>query len=85
MADIQLTKRKFEILTPMLLKVKVFWDVMPCRWTNSCRRLKDVRTFTFSAKQSRTAWPWIWRHYDPSELRELLSQRHSVTPQKTWN
>jgi hypothetical protein len=31
------------------------------------------------------AWPWSWRHHNPSKCPELLTQCHSVTHQKNLN
>ena len=44
---------------------------------------KDHSAFIFRVKHtSWMAWPWKWRHCDPSEHQELLSQQNSVTLQK---
>ena len=48
--------------------------------------LKDHSAFVFSVRQSRKNDSlWGWRSFDRWKCRELLTNWHSITTQKTWN
>jgi hypothetical protein len=73
-----------KVNNPLLLRqtdwifLPVFWDVEVCCWA--------VGVSCFDGLKSWTAWPCVHAHthYSPSKHWRLLSQRHSVTPEKTW-
>jgi hypothetical protein len=49
-----------------------------CRWTSS--------SCSPEGQHSAAAWPWIYRHHDPSKSLELPTQwQHSIISQKTWH
>jgi hypothetical protein len=57
-------------------------------WVNSCRRFGRWYCLHFQDQvtpldSSCTAWPWRWRHHDPSERPELFTQRYGVTSPNT--
>ena len=75
----------FEVLTAVLLKVKVFGNVTPCIWRVVPNILKNLGVFTFGVKHSSWhAWSKRWRHCNPSKRHKLLMQWQSVTSQMTW-
>jgi hypothetical protein len=37
----QFTFARFEVLTVVLLKYRIFWDVMLCRWVSVARRFGE--------------------------------------------
>ena len=59
-----------EVLTVLLLKVQIIWDVMLCPWASS--------SFCFRGSyclhcQGEAAWPWRFRHYSPlGNIRKYL-------------
>jgi hypothetical protein len=44
---------RLEVLTVMLLKIQVFWDVILCQWINISQCFKGTTIF----KTSRTIYP----------------------------
>jgi len=42
-----------KVLTVALLKIQVFWGVMPCVLVNSYRYFEGSQAFTFGVKQSK--------------------------------
>jgi hypothetical protein len=57
-----------EVLTGILVNLKVFWDTMMCHRASSSARLLDCEDE---------------RHYEPSKHQELLAQQHSIASHKT--
>jgi hypothetical protein len=73
--------------------VSIYWSLnFPCPWrlnswivTPCLRCIKGYRLFrrvlgTFICR----TWPWKWSGYESSKCRQLQTQRHNVTCQKTW-
>jgi len=46
--------------------------------------LLNIQVFC-DVKLCKSAWPWTWRHYDPTTRWELVKELNSVTYQDTWN
>jgi len=66
----------FDVLTVVLLKIQVFWEVTLCHWVSNSFWWKDRSAFIVRVKQSMTTWPWRWMHCD------LLNWQHSILLQK---
>jgi len=66
----------FDVLTVVLLKIQMFWEVTVCHWVSNSFWWKDHSAFVVRVKQSMTTWPWRWRHCD------LLKWQHSILLQK---
>jgi hypothetical protein len=45
---------RFEVLTAVLMKIQVFWDVMLCHWVNISCLFKVHSAFTVRVKQSKS-------------------------------
>ena len=54
------------------------WDVYPVVGWVFFDVSKEWSVFIFGA------WPWRWRHYDPSECHKILTWQQNVTSQKAW-
>jgi hypothetical protein len=59
-----------------LIKIRVFWNVMSCRWASNNGRFVDR-----SVLSSWTAWLRTWKHYELPKRRDLLPQIHCVASQ----
>jgi len=73
------TLPRFKVFTVQHLRIQVFWDVGLCRWVSTSQCLVHIQGHR--VKQSKMAWPWGQRHYDPLYLHEPLT-RHSVMSKK---
>jgi len=74
-------KGRFKVLTAVLMKIQVFWDVAPCRLVNNNRYFGGPQCFLPQSQAvldelfflipqtSLSAWPWRWRHYPPPKCR----------------
>lgn len=63
---------KLKVLTMMLLRIGVFWDVTLCYWVSGSCSSKHRCAFVVCIKQSSWAgWFWRWRH-DTLEQQERL-------------
>ena len=54
------------------MKIQVFWDLIPCRLTNSSRHFERLLCLHHQclAVQKYASWtnlPWQWRQYSPSK------------------
>jgi len=52
----------FDDVTAMMLNIKVFWDVMPCRLLKYFPRILVSRLVGRAVRGFWVAWPWIWRN-----------------------
>jgi len=64
-----------EALTVVLLRIQPFCDVMSCHW---------VTDPWWSERRWLATYPWRWRHHNPLEWWEPLTQWHSTTFRKIW-
>ena len=62
---------KFEVFKKVLLKIRVFWDVILC-WLSSSLLV---------------AWPWRWSHHNPSSCQEQQSIKsyESASPRRSMS
>jgi len=82
---------KFKVLTGVLLKVQIFWDVTPCRPVSSYRRwegLLDLPAPRFSCP-TREIKHQVCFHLKTNALRTFETSvvfpcRHGAASQKTW-
>ena len=59
----------FEVVTPMLLNIRVFWYVMPFVLVIRRLCLEVSQYLCLQDYSTRTSSPWTYRHYDPSSLQ----------------
>jgi hypothetical protein len=85
----------FEVLTAVVMKSTVFWDITPCSPLKVNRRFEETSS-SGSNKPSKipivispSRWylarvfrPWRWRWHVPPKRRLTLSRLHSSVPQK---
>ena len=76
-----------EVLTAVLLRIQVFWDVTPCWWMSHSRYSTQTYCFYLQVSSSGiwTAWPYVWgqrsfetsgNHRQRSSLEDLRFQQH---------
>jgi len=66
------------VLTTVLLKTKIFWNVTQCRGASSFPRFEGSYCLNLLGQVL-----WWWRRYNPSRRRELFPQVYGATCQKT--
>jgi len=70
---------RFQVLTVVSMKFRVFWDVAPCIHVEVDRRFRGVYCLHHQSDES----PWWWRQYTPLKRRSMSTWLHSTTSQKT--
>lgn len=80
----------YEMLTAVLLKIQVIWAATRYDWPNRSWRFAGWKCLHVQGQTDRlswNAWPWSWRHYDPSKCR--LSNRptteHHISKDPKFN
>jgi hypothetical protein len=58
---------RFGVLTAMLVKIQVFWDLILCHWIGRSKCFKESKCLDFqghAAQEQLTAQPHSRRHHD---------------------
>jgi len=58
-----------KLLTAALLKIQIFWDVTPCRLTNTYGVSRKVAP---STSRSTSSWRWTWHQWHGVTSRTTL-------------
>jgi hypothetical protein len=67
------------ILTAMLQKIHIFYDVSLCCWASSSQCYEVSQSLILRVLQPKTK-PWRRRHYNLSKCRELISWQQCHMP-----
>lgn len=71
---------KREVLTVLLLKVQIIWDVMLCPWASSSWCFRGSYCLHC---QGEAVWPWRFRHYSPLwNIRNYLPKVRASCPRR---
>jgi hypothetical protein len=79
---------RFEVLTVVLLRIQVFWDVILCHWVIFWRvlvpwSLCSPRRVIVLFPGLGLLDPWRWRRFSPSK-QEPLTRLQNITLQQIW-
>lgn len=72
---------RIEVLTALLLKITVSWDVALSCWGRSCNVSEDHSLFIFRVKTSVlswTTWAWRWRWCSSLKCQEPFTWWHRI-------
>jgi hypothetical protein len=80
---IDITTARFQVVTPTLLKIPVYWDVDNMPTAKYCSIYRGI---VFLASLVITTFLELFEHEDgvTTKSREVITQRHRVTSQKKW-
>jgi hypothetical protein len=73
---------RFEVLTAVVVKSTIFWDITPCSPVKVNRRGLLATCLLAGSCWNDFLRPWRWRRYVPPKRRLQLNRLHGVTPQK---
>ena len=68
----------------MLMKVKVFWDVTPCRLVTCYRRFERTYCLHSQVQKIPSAESLRWRRCVPPKCAWIFTSQQAISSQKTW-
>jgi hypothetical protein len=79
-----INKKRFEVLTAVIMKSTITWDITPCSSFESQPKFRRNIASPSSGQKicQLISRPWRWRRYVPPKRRFALNGLHGVISQK---
>jgi hypothetical protein len=90
----------FEVLTAVVMKSIIFWDIMPCSSLSVNRRFGGICRLHLQDGKNNVGWqstdytaflaqlnfrPWRWRRYVPPKRRSILEDYMALYPRRWYS